>query len=414
MARRKPRNRIYWRSQGRARRAYGDFRDYSDVGGGREALIAPGEARATTDPDVAQKLVADRVKELESRRRNKTLLGLERPARLGEFAQHHLTEKAKSGNVSEAWLAQSQYQLQAALEFLGDRDLTSIRVYDVQRFANHLRQLGNGRGGKLSSATIRLYLNSLSNLYTRAASEGCVPPGYNPVSAIMDKPVARRREARWLEIHEAALLLESARIYRPQADAFPFMYPLLATFLLTGGRKAEVLGLEVEDVSFDRRTVTFRPNKWRGLKTSTSHRSVPLWPQVEEILREYVFGGEAPLGSLLFPSARGREDLMITDLRKSLDAIAAKAGWKAGEIRTKIFRHTYCATRLQTLDRGAPVSEYTVAKELGHGGRAMVERVYGHLGQVRHRAEVVEYRVEQHRDVLGERLTALQASGATR
>jgi hypothetical protein len=37
----------------------------------------------------------------------------------------------------------------------------------------------------------------------------------------------------------------------------------------------------------------------------------------------------------------------------------------------------------------------------------MVRRVYGHLGQVRHRAEVVEYRVEQHVAKLGERLAAL-------
>ena len=72
-----------------------------------------------------------------------------------------------------------------------------------------------------------------------------------------------------------------------------------------------------------------------------------------------------------------------------------------------MFRHTYCAARLQTLDAGAPVSVYTVAKELGHGGESMVRRVYGHLGQVRHRAEVVEYRVQQHVAKLGERLAAL-------
>lgn len=38
MAARKQRQRIYWREQGTHRRAYGDFRDFGDVGGGREAL----------------------------------------------------------------------------------------------------------------------------------------------------------------------------------------------------------------------------------------------------------------------------------------------------------------------------------------------------------------------------------------
>jgi integrase len=97
---------------------------------------------------------------------------------------------------------------------------------------------------------------------------------------------------------------------------------------------------------------------------------------------------------------------MLTDWRKPLDAVAARAGWKAGEIRSKRFRHTYCTARLQTLDQGAPVSTFTVARELGHGGEAMVRKVYGHLGEVRQRSAVLEYRVEQHAAKLGDRLEA--------
>jgi hypothetical protein len=70
------------------------------------------------------------------------------------------------------------------------------------------------------------------------------------------------------------------------------------------------------------------------------------------------------------------------------------------------------AARLQTLDQGAAVSAYTVACEMGHSSMAMVEQVYSHLGTIRHRAEVVEYRIEQHTVKLGERLRALQAVGS--
>ena len=80
---------------------------------------------------------------------------------------------------------------------------------------------------------------------------------------------------------------------------------------------------------------------------------------------------------------------------------------RRGTVRSKRFRHTYCSARLQTLNDGAPVGPYTVVRELGHGSTAMVERVYVHLGSIRHRSEVVEYRVEQHAEVLGERLTRL-------
>lgn len=159
-------------------------------------------------------------------------------------------------------------------------------------------------------------------------------------------------------------------------------------------------------MSFDRQTVTFRPNDWRRLKTVTSFRTIPLWPQLEELLRPYVFATRPP-SQLLFPSYRTGQEAMLTDFRKLLDAIATRAGWNPGEIRSKMFRHTYCAARLQTLDQGAPVSVFTVANELGHGGDTLVRRVYGHLGHVRHRSESVEYRVEQHRKRLSKQLYEL-------
>jgi hypothetical protein len=39
-----------------------------------------------------------------------------------------------------------------------------------------------------------------------------------------------------------------------------------------------------------------------------------------------------------------------------------------------------------------------------------VKRVYGHMGNVRHRAEVVEYRVEQHASELADRLKLIRSA----
>ncbi|MQA91868.1 MAG: tyrosine-type recombinase/integrase [Gemmatimonas sp.] len=336
---------------------------------------------------------------------------MKKTAEFAEFADRHLLLKARSGRVTEQWLAVSETHLKTAVEFLGAGTLLhTIDVERIQEYALWLAQqpVKRGKGAKrptLSRATQRKYLNTLSNLFARAMAEGCVAPGFNPVALMMEKPTANPQEAKWLEPHEAALILESARTWNPKREnlALPCAHPLIGTSLLTGGREKEILGLEVEDLSFDRRTVTFRPNEHRRLKTLTSHRTVPIHPQLEGILREYVFGGRGPISGLLFPATRVPKDAkvriepkMITDWRKSLDAIAQRAGWKEGEIRSKMFRHTYCAARLQTLDNGAPISVYTVAKELGHGGDAMVRRVYGHLGAIRHRSEHVEFRVEDH------------------
>ncbi len=84
-------------------------------------------------------------------------------------------------------------------------------------------------------------------------------------------------------------------------------------------------------MSFDRRTVTFRVNDHRRLKTRTSQRTIPLWPQLAEILQPYVDQRIIDRGgTVLFPGEEGR---MVTDWRKMLDAIAARAGWKGGEVR---------------------------------------------------------------------------------
>jgi integrase len=401
-------SRIYWRARGGSRRAYADFRDYGDAGGRLEPLVPPGEKRATTDPDVAQVLLARRLEQLEERRRS-TVLG-PAPVRvmLRTFAREHLIAKKRAGATTDRWLGTAQRHLERAVAFFGaERDLATIRTEDVRRWIERLQSVESRKGGTLTGGTIRHHLNSLSNLYRRAQAEGHVLPGFNPAAALMEKPSARRQEAKWLEVPDAAILLEAARTATlRRADlALPFLYELLATYLLTGGRREEVLALQVGDINFERRTVTFRPNAWRRLKTDTSWRVVPLWPQLEAILRAYLNRrtaaealGDEPTSPLLFPGqgpARRGQPRRVADFRKALAQVTARLEWRPGEVTPKVFRHTYCAARLQTLDRGAPVSIFTVGRELGHGGDALVRRIYGHLGDFRHRAEVVEYRVEQ-------------------
>jgi integrase len=408
-------SRIYWRERGGTKRAYADLRDYVDVGGSREALIAPNEKLATADEATAQVLLASRLKDLDGLRRGRALHGETRPVTLSEFSKAHVDAKKESKKFTEHWLEVTKKCLDRASDFFGaNRDLASITVSNVRRWASRLLETSNGREGTMSASTVRHHLSCLSNLYKRARAERAVPSGYDPVGDFDEKPPPRRGEAKWLEIHDASLLLAAARINRPNQDQggwkpVSFAYELIATFLLTGGRESEILGLEADDVSLDRGVVTFRPNQWRRLKTVSSHRSVPLRPQLREALERYL--AEHPPSRLLFPSFRTGQEAMLTDFRKLLDAVAMRVGWNEGDIRSKMFRHSYCATRLQTLDSGAPVSVFTVAREMGHGGEAMVRRVYGHLGQVRHRSEVVEYRVEQHVAKLGTRLEALRGLG---
>lgn len=415
------RDRLYWKDG----RCWADFRDYADVGGRREALVAPGTTFATQDQDLARVLLARRLEALDGKRRGRVIHGESKEGTLAEVARLDMNAKADSGQLTATHLEALEFRIRVVLRFLGGAadpearqlDPNAIGVKQVRDLVTHLRGLKNGRGGSLSEGSVRHYLNALSGVYRRAASEGFVPPGFNPVSALLEKPVGAPAEAKWLQPHEAALLLETARRYIPPKDATPFAYALVGFFLLTGCRETEAYGVELDDVSFERETVTIRPNHWRRLKNKRSQRVIPLCPQLAEILKAYLVGPHRPSGELLFPSYAGGREAMLTDCRKALDHLAVrsglarpvldkqgkqvkKGGWPVLDfpLRTKMFRHTYCSARLQTLDGDAPVALFTVAREMGHSSQDMVERVYSHLGTVRHRSAFVEFRVEQHRE----------------
>lgn len=405
-----PKNRIYSRTRNGTTRYYGDFRDYSDVGGGQEALIPEGNRSATTDPEIAETLVGRRLKKLKEARRRRVETGVARAYGLKEFASLHLKRKAKGG-VSDKWMVAVENQLARAVAFFGkDRELSSIRPSDVRGWVEELRETSNGRGSTLSDKTVRDHINSLSNLFRRAQGMEAVPPGFNPVRSWLGSVEAnerpsggRTKEADWLEPEDAALLLESARTYEPPADKHPvpFIYSLIGTVLLTGGRKSEVFGLEVEDVSFDRDVIRFRPNEHRDLKTHTSTRTVPVWPQLREILQAYIFDPKGPKSGLLFPSPRTGK--MLVSVRKQLDKVAERAGFEKGEIRLHKLRHTYTAARIQTTEHGAPVALFTVARELGHSSTNLIERRYGHLLTNRKvRGEAVAFEVEDYTEEIGE------------
>jgi integrase len=419
--------RIWWRTRSDGLpRAWADFREFAAQGGKREPLVAPGGSRATTDPVIAQSLFAKRLPELADARDNETVVAVRRKPGLAEVVKEHLEAKERKGAVTAEWMECAGVFLGRASAFFGEgRRLGSIEVQDVVDWIQYLREVRTHRKGgapqtsvgrPLSDGTIRHHLNALSNLFPRAQRKKYVPLGYNPVALLErgERPPVPKSATPFLEVPEAALLLEAARTYRrtKREPEMAAAHPILATLLLTGGRKSEVLGLELNDISFDRRTVTFRPNRWRGkdrrgrdrLKTLGSERVVPLWPQLEEILRPHVWERLQAGGSLLFPSPYMTPQAPIGDLRDLLDRVAVHAGFPKGRVRARMLRVTYATGRLQTLDHGAPVARWTVERELGHGSGRMIESVYGKLGEIRHRAEVVEYRFDQHFERCGDRI----------
>src|SRR5260370_41128976 len=136
--RRKNRQRIYWRGG----RAYGDFRDYGDVGGAQERLIVPGERLATSNAEIAEILMAQRLaalNRLRAERQGRVVHVLPKTVGLAAAVEAHLLAKAKSGKVTEMWLAESKHFLARAVAFFGAKpERCDINVADMTRWAEAL------------------------------------------------------------------------------------------------------------------------------------------------------------------------------------------------------------------------------------------------------------------------------------
>lgn len=398
---RQRKSRIYWKNG----RAYADFRDFAPWGGRQEALRAPGAAAATSNLDEAMRICASRLSALEdAKRAHPEGTPEEDPlARIAAFAGYHLAgleKRRKRGRaLTPRVLEQRKKHLIHATRFLASRGkhlLRDITAADVRAWLAHIeaspppvigRRIG-GRTGRLSDGTRATYLHTLNSMMRRAWREERIPE--NPVDRLDpdERPTASPTLTPFLEIGEAALILEVARRGAHRTRSRTQNYVRMAVHLLTGGRGSEVGGLEKADLDFADNWVWIRPNATRQNvnKVRGKARRVPMWPQLRVILEHYLAGPHAPAGPRLFDGK---------DCRKWLDEIAADVGWASDRVRLKVFRVTYASARIQTLDGGAPVSDWTVQQEMGHSSLRMLQEVYVRIGSIRQRREHVEYRWEE-------------------
>jgi integrase len=370
------------------------YLDLRSFGLGREALIPPGNRYATKDFDTAYVIANSRLRELTE---NTSSEASSDPTRWDDYAPRHLRSLLQAEGRTESTVSRQEQTLRIfrkflKLEGLGNIELSGISTSLVTDFLNwRATHPGRKPGTRLSSQTMRNDLFTLSSILGRATDEGLIDQ--NPVDRVR-RPKKTRDEAEWLEIDEGARVLDAAAWFDlyPSPRSIPFLAPLVGTFLLTGLRREEGFGLRVKDIDLARGLLRVRSHRDRPLKTSGSSRTVPIWPQYGQIITPHLEmrrpdGPEA----LLFPSPTTGG--LLSDIRGSLSSLLAAAGITK-EITLHSLRHTYTAVRLQTLDRGEPVSLITVMREIGHTSLKQIEETYGHVLRYRRRLPEVAYRVE--------------------
>ncbi|MBI3504674.1 MAG: site-specific integrase [Proteobacteria bacterium] len=390
---------------------YGDFRMLRDVGGKQEALKPVGSTVATTDPSEAQVIFAARLQALHAAREARASQPPETwvdptrfPERLGPAFVVHLERLAATGTLARGTIAFYEKCAKTLLRVLGNVVLSSITASVLSSYVERRRAERNPKTGEgIAARTIRNELHGLSNLIARAIIERVVAKspfdGWNdmPTVDLMEQSFLTREQGRLLlAAGEEADARASQRRLEPRVGTIgsdgkkvapvgprehEFHATILATFLYTGGRLQEVLGLAVGDVDLEIGRVTFQDNHFRTLKRRWHRRQVPIPASMVRRLRRHIARlPDRGTRAALIPGVTGQP--MVT-IKKMLASCAATAGLAHLEFTAHSLRHTFATAMMQTyveVAKGvfAMRSNWDVAKLLGHRKTLLVDEVYAH------------------------------------
>jgi integrase/recombinase XerD len=234
-----------------------------------------------------------------------------------------------------------------------NRDFDSVSETDISTL------IGTLTSGGLAPSSVNRFLSSLKGFYKYCALEYSVS---NPMADISQFKIARKLP-KALSVEEISRLIESTD--NPLDVSALRDRVILEVLYGTGARVAELVGIDITDISrdiFDGEEITILKLRGKGSK----ERLVPLGKFAVEAIENYLvrlrpvlLAKNSQSERALLLNSRGkrltRQSAWTTVLR------AAKATGLDGRVSPHVFRHSY-ATHL--LDGGADIR--VVQELLGH------------------------------------------------
>lgn len=267
--------------------------------------------------------------------------------------------------------------------FFGPMRLSAIDVQTVRNFAAAMVELVEA--GELAPKTVNNTLTCLSTCLKDAVALHKIPS--NPCEHIAHLPESHI-ERDWLRRSEIPLYLEGCSVlYRPVAELL----------IATGMRISEALGLQWDDVDFDRRVIRVYRQRTAGGDDHTKSRrfrSVSVGERLLRVLRDH-YARQSELYAcdlthhnvFVMPVRVRRHDhgrWRSSTAGEPMDRTTVSRDWHkhaledAGlrDMPLHSLRHTAAASWLLA---GQPL--IYVQRQLGHSSITITERYYGHLEQ---------------------------------
>lgn len=219
-------------------------------------------------------------------------------------------------------------------------------------------RIGSKMLGEVNNHTLKELVEEMSSSLSPASIRDYSAIVKAVVASSIDERGEERYPRKWNEEYIDAPLITKQRqpsvsleamerIVAATKDPYRMLY-----VLLTGCgplRAGEALGLAIEHISADFRTLSIVQKAKRGviqqfLKTKAGERNIDLCVELAQMLREFVGGRKS---GLLFCTASGRQKLQRNTLRDSLHPLLRKLELPKGGFN--IFRR-YRLTYLKTTD----------------------------------------------------------------
>jgi len=255
---------------------------------------------------------------------------------------------------------------------LGRIRLKDLRPDQIQQFYEYKLKVGTGK------RTVEVLHSTLHSALEHAVKMGLI--GRNPTDATTP-PRPEEKEMKFLDEGQVIRLLLAARGGRNEV-----LYHLA---IATGLRESELLGLQWNDLDWQKRTLTVqrqakRTGRKEGyfspLKTRAGRRTIVLGLKTIEKLREHLNQQESErllVGDnwkdldLIFPSSIGTPQGQH-NLYNSFKELLKQAGLP--EFTFHALRHSAASLML---NHGVPV--IVISRRLGHSKASITLDIYGHL-----------------------------------
>lgn len=240
--------------------------------------------------------------------------------------------------------------------------LYDIKQIDIQRYFNTVK---NDNGEPLAKSTLDKQKMILKSIFEAAIDNDLCYK--NPVKNIKYQRVNETIEKRVYTKEQAETVLDYAR-KNNLID--------IVIMLETGIRRSELLGLQWNDIDFERNTMHIQRavTQTKGAiiidkpKTETSDRIIPLSKAFTEYLKNFINDNIYVLGTDNKPRSPGT---YAKQFKRTMDKINSDTNCPI--LTPHELRHTY-----GTLLREQGVDIYTIQKVMGHSDISVTASIYVH------------------------------------